>query len=320
MSLSGQLFDIMFDAAHILKVVSYTFVLVGLLVSVYEGFQRAEDSAAILAHSNNALQKEVRERQHVQAVLAAKAAHVEMLQAVTVAAYESASVDDAMLRCVTRICQCTGWPVGHVYRQATDDSGLLIPTEMWYFQDLSKFETFKAVTERTAFLPVEGVRIIDHATYLATKTTLKKYQERVRALSTELTCRVLLAEDGPDNQRLISFVLKKAGAEVTVVDDGQQAYDEAIKAQREGTTYDVILMDMQMPVLDGYDAMTKLREDGYTHPIIAITAHAMASDCQKCLDAGADEYTTKPLDRRKLIDLVYQLSQQDAPADPVSTL
>ena len=126
---------------------------------------------------------------------------------------------------------------------------------------------------------------------------------------------MLLAEDGPDNQRLISFVLKKAGADVTLAVNGQVAYDLALAASNEGTPFDVILMDMQMPILDGYEATSKLREAGYSGAIIALTAHAMASDKEKCVNAGCDDYTTKPIDRTKLVALVDQYASQKPSAE-----
>jgi signal transduction histidine kinase/ActR/RegA family two-component response regulator len=116
--------------------------------------------------------------------------------------------------------------------------------------------------------------------------------------------RVLLAEDGEDNQRLISFFLNKAGMQVEIADNGECAVQAVERAEKEARPFHVILMDMQMPVMDGYSATRMLRDRGQQLPIIALTAHAMAGDREKCLAAGCHEYLSKPINRAKLIETV----------------
>jgi signal transduction histidine kinase/HPt (histidine-containing phosphotransfer) domain-containing protein/ActR/RegA family two-component response regulator len=126
---------------------------------------------------------------------------------------------------------------------------------------------------------------------------------------TRLCGRILLAEDGLDNQRLISFVLKKAGAQVEVAQNGRIAVEKALAAVAQQQPFNLILMDMQMPELDGYGATAKLRSKGYERPIVALTAHAMAGDREKCLTVGCDDYMTKPIDKQKLLALAAEFMQ-----------
>jgi len=113
--------------------------------------------------------------------------------------------------------------------------------------------------------------------------------------------RILLAEDGLDNQRLLSFLLKKAGASVDIADDGQIALEMLDKANELNVPYDLLLTDMQMPVMDGYMLARTLRSRGVKMPIVALTAHALPEDRQKCLDAGCDDYLSKPIDKYLLL-------------------
>jgi signal transduction histidine kinase/ActR/RegA family two-component response regulator len=121
--------------------------------------------------------------------------------------------------------------------------------------------------------------------------------------------RILLAEDGRDNQRLVAWLLERAGAAVTVVGDGRQAVD----AMATGT-FDLVLMDMQMPVLDGYRATQRLREQGATLPIVALTANAMSDDRARCQQAGCNDYVSKPIDRRQLLATCTALCAGGEPA------
>jgi signal transduction histidine kinase len=115
--------------------------------------------------------------------------------------------------------------------------------------------------------------------------------------------RILLVEDGADNSRLFGLILRRLGAEVALAENGRIAVDLALAAEAR-EPFDLILMDMQMPVLDGYSAVRELRQAGYSRPIVALTAHAMEGDRRRCLQVGCDDYATKPLSRAALADLV----------------
>jgi signal transduction histidine kinase/CheY-like chemotaxis protein len=144
--------------------------------------------------------------------------------------------------------------------------------------------------------PLEGVKILDApaADGLRSKSRLPKSGP---------TClpqvRILLVEDGSTNRKLLGLILRRAGAEVAEAEHGQIGLEMATR-----DPYDLILMDMQMPVMDGYTATRKLREQGVISPIIALTAHALSGDEKKCLAAGCSGYLTKPIDPDLLLRTV----------------
>lgn len=151
--------------------------------------------------------------------------------------------------------------------------------------------------------PLDGVEMVDGQAQAIAIGRDRMERHSVSAERT-LEARVLLAEDGPDNQRLISRLLAKAGAEVVCVSDGREALDACRRALAEGRPFHVVLMDMEMPRMDGYTATSLLRGEGYDRPILALTAHAMAGDREKCVHAGCDDYVSKPVDRLKLIEII----------------
>jgi CheY-like chemotaxis protein len=128
------------------------------------------------------------------------------------------------------------------------------------------------------------------------KSTIAQTQDVLKDVA------VLLVDDSEDNRRYIAHVLSKRGARITQARDGKEAVDTA-----QAQNFDVILMDVQMPVLDGNEATRALRANGNRTPIIALTAHAMLEEKDRSLKAGANAHVTKPVDVEILVSTILDL-------------
>jgi PAS domain S-box-containing protein len=153
--------------------------------------------------------------------------------------------------------------------------------------------------------PSAGIERLQGLTEAALSTSL----DRSAKNEIYLRGRILLVEDGADNQRLLRMQLSSAGGSVVSALDGKEAVEVATSQP-----FDLILMDMQMPIMDGYAATIELRRRGLTIPIIALTAYAMAEDRDKCMAAGCSAYLSKPIDEETLLTTVnHHLGNDRAP-------
>jgi CheY-like chemotaxis protein len=123
--------------------------------------------------------------------------------------------------------------------------------------------------------------------------------------------KILLIEDNEMNRDMLSRRLERKGHSVSIAIDGAEGLDKA-----RSDTPDLILMDMSLPVIDGWEVTRRLKADEATRriPVIALTAHAMASDEQKALEAGCDDFDTKPIELPRLLDKIHALLQPKAGA------
>jgi PAS domain S-box-containing protein len=134
--------------------------------------------------------------------------------------------------------------------------------------------------------------------------SLAALEERSPEVEPSLAGTVLLVEDGPDNQRLIELLLRRVGLDVVTAENGQQAVERVQEARVSGRAFSLVLMDMQMPIMDGYTATRILRRQGFDAPIVALTAHAMDTERSRCMSSGCDDFATKPIDRARFYALL----------------
>jgi signal transduction histidine kinase/CheY-like chemotaxis protein len=132
-------------------------------------------------------------------------------------------------------------------------------------------------------------------------------------------CRVLVVDDRSEIRFLAKQFIEKSGATVEVAVDGDDALRAIERSEGRDEPFDVVLLDMQMPVKDGYTTARELRARGFKQPIIAVTAHAMQGDRQRCLEVGCNDYTPKPLEPRRLLELIAQYCRRPAKRGAAST-
>ena len=123
---------------------------------------------------------------------------------------------------------------------------------------------------------------------------------------TKFSGRILVAEDARTNQVLIKSLLKRLNLQVTIAEDGKEAVQQALTEQ-----YDLIFMDIEMPNMNGYEATKAIRKEGLKTPIIALTAYAMKGDDDKCFAAGCDDYISKPIEHKKLIQTLSKYLSEE---------
>jgi CheY-like chemotaxis protein len=140
------------------------------------------------------------------------------------------------------------------------------------------------------------------------ETDVKFYTERSSGATHEaglFGTRILVVDDSPDNRMLVTRFLEHSQATVETADNGLAAVEAVDKAD-----FDLVLMDIQMPVMDGYEAFKQLRQRGFTKPIVALTAHALHSEREQCFALGFDDHLSKPIDRKVLIETISRLVQK----------
>jgi signal transduction histidine kinase/ActR/RegA family two-component response regulator len=168
-----------------------------------------------------------------------------------------------------------------------------------------------------------AVTVPTRSAALAEEPVLDRTESETLSLSTtgtesvrmRFSGRVLLAEDGVDNQRVIERFLTRAGLDVEIAENGQVACQIAFAARYGGRPFDLVLMDIDMPVVDGYQAAETLRRAGFTVPIIALTAHALTGDRERSLGAGCNDYATKPISRDGLMTLIARYLEPVKPEE-----
>ncbi len=155
--------------------------------------------------------------------------------------------------------------------------------------------------------PLDGVLLrTDLQAMIAAKEALPVPEQ---SALTPLRGKILLAEDAPDNQNILRAYLERIGLDVTVASNGREACEFVQQSMSEADVpaFDLVLMDIQMPEMDGYEATSKLRSMNYAGPIVALTAHAMSSDRDRCMKVGCNAYITKPVKRADLHEAVRRL-------------
>lgn len=140
-----------------------------------------------------------------------------------------------------------------------------------------------------------------------TMTSLNDQRPTLSVISRSQATKILVADDAPENLRYVAWVLKKAGAKVDVVTDGQAALEKFTAAEADRTPYDLVLTDIEMPRMGGIDLTARLRNLGFRTPIVALTAYASDEIELECTLVGCDAYIAKPFPPDALIETCHSL-------------